>query len=129
MRLQLNGFYMKNDNLLIYRFNVPLFEMSKEQFLRKVMSIDEDVCDCIFCNIDANRVLLETDNFTVMACAGPIMPGYCILSPNKHIPSFAQIDKILWDEISLVYDLIVKSLVLYSAKAIQCMNTAGLGHV
>lgn len=42
--------------------------------------------DCVFCNLSPDEIILErTKNFYAMMCKGPIVEGYVIIIPVRHV--------------------------------------------
>ncbi len=59
------------------------------------MSSSKHECDCQFCfkfadpPISSNRILWESNNFIILPSIGSFTPGYLLLMPRSHVPSFA----------------------------------------
>ncbi len=53
--------------------------------------------ECVFCNIDDNKlentIIEETNNFYVIPCVGSLVDGYLLIVSKRHIFSMSQLTK------------------------------------
>lgn len=88
---------------------LPKVKKNKKQFIREVKVFNQEFDDCIFCRNDKNRILLETANFILLAGAGPIINGYCIIYPKKHLPSFSKLPQSIFSEFLILRKLLLEA--------------------
>jgi diadenosine tetraphosphate (Ap4A) HIT family hydrolase len=44
--------------------------------------------DCLFCNFNDPRIILENENAVAIYDGFPVSPGHCLIIPKRHISSF-----------------------------------------
>src|SRR6185369_4285162 len=73
---------------------------------------------CFFCNLSSDRIISQTEFFTLSLCLGPLVAGHIIAILNFHAGSFANISA---NELNAFRTLRDEIKELYSARFGTCL--------
>ena len=74
------------------------------------MLLQDPLEGCFFCKPEPWRTIFTGQHTQIVAGAGPLCPGYCILAPRSHIHTVADLDEQCFWEFIAVFELLKLSL-------------------